>query len=118
MPSRRYIDTYVHLGRIGVMIEIACETAMPLKSTEFATLAHDLAMQIAAGNPADIPSLIHQKSIRSSDKSVCALLESAEQYFSEKIQIIRFIRWSIDDPEPVEDKPPPKRPANVMRVVK
>lgn len=121
MLSRRYIDTYTHGGRIGVMIELECETTVPLKSADFVVLVHDLAMQIAAQNPADISTLFHQSSIRNPDETVCDLLEHAEQKYSEKIKIIRFVRWSIDDPDPVDEDrtdPPPKRPASMMRVVK
>lgn len=45
------IDTYVHDGRIGVVLELNCETEFVAKLDEFKTLAHQIAMQIAAMNP-------------------------------------------------------------------
>jgi len=46
------IETYVHGGgKIGVMVEVNCETDFVAATPEFQTLAHDLALQIAASNP-------------------------------------------------------------------
>jgi len=56
------IETYVHGGgKIGVMVEVNCETDFVAATKEFQTLAHDLALQIAASNPryvsqADVPA--------------------------------------------------------------
>ena len=54
------IESYVHSGRIGVLLELNCETDFVAKTDEFKALAHDLAMQVAAMSPkwvssADIP---------------------------------------------------------------
>lgn len=46
------LKTYVHGGgRIGVMVEINCETDFVAKTDDFKSLAHDIALQIAAKNP-------------------------------------------------------------------
>jgi elongation factor Ts len=46
------IESYIHAGsRIGVLIELNCETDFVAKTESFKNLAHDLAMQIAAMNP-------------------------------------------------------------------
>lgn len=45
------IDAYVHDGRIGVVLELNCETEFVAKLDEFKTLAHQLAMQVAAMSP-------------------------------------------------------------------
>ena len=46
------IETYVHLGgKIGVMVEVNCETDFVAHTEEFKELAHDLALQIAAMSP-------------------------------------------------------------------
>ncbi len=54
------VDAYVHSGRIGVLVEVNCETDFVAKTEEFKTLVHDIALQISASNPqyislADIP---------------------------------------------------------------
>jgi len=45
------IESYVHGGRIGVLVELNCETDFVARTDEFKTLAHEIAMQIAAMNP-------------------------------------------------------------------
>lgn len=45
------IDSYVHSDRIGVVVEINCETDFVARLPEFREFAHQMAMQIAAMNP-------------------------------------------------------------------
>lgn len=45
------IDTYVHDGRLGAIVEVNCETSFVAKTDEFKDLAHKLAMQIASMAP-------------------------------------------------------------------
>ncbi|MCU7933191.1 MAG: hypothetical protein KZQ90_20550 [Candidatus Thiodiazotropha sp. (ex Codakia rugifera)] len=63
MSSNRYIETYTHNGRIGVIVEIACETSIPRSDKEFQVLAKDVAMHIAALNPKDVSDLLQQNFI-------------------------------------------------------
>jgi elongation factor Ts len=47
------VGSYIHPGaRVGVLVEINCETDFVAKTTEFQTLVKDVAMHIAAGSPA------------------------------------------------------------------
>jgi len=55
------IDSYVHSGRIGVVVELNCETDFVARLDDFKKLAHEIAMQVAAMNPkyvteAEIPA--------------------------------------------------------------
>lgn len=55
------IDSYVHGGRIGVVVEVNCETDFVARLDAFKLLAHEIALQIAAMSPlyvseADIPA--------------------------------------------------------------
>ncbi len=46
------VESYIHMGgKIGVLVEINCETDFVAKTDEFKELAHDIAMQIAAAKP-------------------------------------------------------------------
>lgn len=45
------IDSYIHDGRIGAIVEINCETSFVAKTDEFKDLAHKIAMQVASMNP-------------------------------------------------------------------
>ena len=58
------IELYSHgNGRVGVMVEVNCETDFVARSEQFRNLAHEIALQIAAGAPhyvreGEIPQLI------------------------------------------------------------
>ena len=45
------IFSYVHRGRIGVLVEINCETDFVARNEEFKKFGKDIAMQIAASHP-------------------------------------------------------------------
>lgn len=46
------IDSYIHgVGRIGVLVEVNCETDFVAKTDDFRVLAREIAMQIAAAKP-------------------------------------------------------------------
>jgi elongation factor Ts len=45
------VGTYVHSGKIGVMVEINCETDFVARNPDFQALVNDIAMHIAAANP-------------------------------------------------------------------
>lgn len=56
------VELYSHGGgRVGVMVEVNCETDFVARTEQFRTFAHDLALQVAAANPryldvADVPT--------------------------------------------------------------
>ncbi len=60
--SEGVVEVYEHPGsRVGVMLELNCETDFVARNEQFLTLAHDLALHIAAMNPQylnaeDVPS--------------------------------------------------------------
>lgn len=61
------IECYAHAGgRIGVIVEINCETDFVARNQDFKDFAHDIAMQIAASNPLyvsreDVPEDVIEK---------------------------------------------------------
>ncbi len=63
------IDSYIHPGgRIGVLLEVTCETDFVARSEDFRTMVHDIAMHIAAAVPKyvqreDIPEEKVQKEL-------------------------------------------------------
>jgi len=61
------VDSYIHGGgRIGVLVEVNCETDFVAKTDEFKTFVRDIAMHIAASNPQyltreDVPEQVIEK---------------------------------------------------------
>ena len=46
------VDSYIHMGgKVGVLLEVNCETDFVARGDQFKELVHDIALQIAAANP-------------------------------------------------------------------
>ena len=68
--SEGLIESYIHMGKIGTLVEVNCETDFVARTDDFKELARDIAMHIAATNPLylsreDVPQdvLEHEKEI-------------------------------------------------------
>ena len=68
--SQGLVSSYIHMDRIGVLLELNCETDFVARTEDFRELAKDIAMQIAAAAPAyvrreDVPGDVtsHEKDI-------------------------------------------------------
>lgn len=103
-----FISTYVHAtGTTGVMLELLCETDFVAKNDEFKALARDIAMHVTATNPKFIKledageepesALLEQAFIKNPEVTIKNLLESATQKFGEKIELSRFVRYSVSE---------------------
>ena len=94
--SQGLIESYIHgNGRVGVLVELLCETDFVAKTDEFKHLAHELAMQIAAMNPKNVDSLQKQEYIRDSSMTIEHLIKSIVGKLGENITIGRFQRFSL-----------------------
>ncbi len=52
IASQGIVDSYIHMGgKIGVLVEVNCETDFVAKSEQFTNFVHDISMQIAAAKP-------------------------------------------------------------------
>ncbi len=90
------VDTYIHAGgKVGVMVEVNCETDFVAKTDEFKILVHEVAMQVAAMDPKDIDALLKQEYIRDSAKTVDELVKETIAKVGENIKIARFIRFEL-----------------------
>jgi len=49
--SEGLIESYIHMGKIGTMVEVNCETDFVARTDDFKQLVKDIAMHIAAANP-------------------------------------------------------------------
>ena len=59
------VDSYVHSGRIGVLVEVNCETDFVARTDDFKALVHDIALQVSASNPEyisekDVPDAVRE----------------------------------------------------------
>jgi len=95
--SQGLIESYIHQnGRVGAMVEILCETDFVARTTEFKNLAHEIAMQVAAMNPKDIPALLGQDYIRDGSMKIEGLVKSAIAKLGENIVVKQIQRFEIE----------------------
>lgn len=91
------IESYVHGGRIGVLLEIASESDFVAKNAEFKELAHQISLQIASMNPKNVDELLKQEFIMDSSQTIKDLIESKIAKIRENIKINRFIRFELGE---------------------
>lgn len=93
--SAGVVETYSHAGRVGVLVEVLCETDFVAKTEDFKTLAHELALQIASMSPETAEELVEQDYIRDPSLKIGDLIKSAIAKLGENIKIGRFSRISL-----------------------
>lgn len=90
-----FLESYIHNGRIGVLLELRSETDFVARSEPFRALAHDLAMHIAAAAPLDPQSLLTQPYIRDESVTVETLIKNTIAKVGENIRVERFCRYEL-----------------------
>lgn len=88
-----WVDAYSHNGRIGVLVEVHCETDFVARNPDFKNFAHDLSLQISSMNPQNVEELLAQPFIKDERQTVNQLLTDLTAKMGEKIVIARFTRY-------------------------
>ena len=91
------VEAYAHLGKIGVLIEVNCETDFVAKTPEFAAFCKDVAMQIAAVPSETVAALLDQPFIKNEALTIRDLLNSLVAKTGEKIVISRCTRFRLGE---------------------
>lgn len=110
------IESYIHTGgRIGVLVEVNCETDFVARNEEFKKFVKDIAMQIAACNPVyikkeDVPKevldkevslnqicLLEQPFIKDENQTINDYLVATIAKVGENIVISRFTRYQLGE---------------------
>ena len=107
------IESYIHSGgRIGVLVEVNCETDFAARTDDFKELAHDVAMQVAAMAPEYVTAeeapeqngavpqeavLMQQPFIKDPTKTIQDLVNEAIGKLGENIRVRRFTRFSLGE---------------------
>ncbi|MDP3758305.1 MAG: translation elongation factor Ts [Candidatus Daviesbacteria bacterium] len=89
------VETYSHGGKVGVLVEVLCETYFVARTEDFKNLAHELSLQIASMNPASVEELLSQEYIRDNSLTVEQLIKSVIGKVGENIQVGRFERVAL-----------------------
>ena len=91
------VGTYSHDGRIGVVVEVNCETDFVAKTDEFKELVKDLCLHIAASEPADEKELLTQPFVKDPDKTVGDYIKEHIAKLGENIVVKRFKRFGLGE---------------------
>jgi elongation factor Ts len=105
------VESYIHGGgRIGVLLELNCETDFVANTADFRQLARDIAMQIAAMNPAvvhiDDRTVEHEGSdaeivlmaqpfIKEPGRTIADLVKDVIARTGENVRVTRFVRFEL-----------------------
>jgi elongation factor Ts len=91
------VESYIHMGgRIGVLIEVNCETDFVAKTEEFKGFVKNMAMQVAASNPGYISrDEIQEETIEKEKKILMqqALNEGKPEHIVEKMVVGRIEKY-------------------------
>lgn len=91
------IDVYSHGGKVGVLVELLCETDFVARTEDFKNLAHELSLQVASMNPSSVEDLLKQEYIRDNTLIIDQLVKSVSGKLGENIQVGRFERVALGD---------------------
>lgn len=91
------IGSYVHDGRIGVLVEVNCETDFVAKTDEFKELVKDLCLHIAASDPENESELLKQPFVKDPAKTVEDVVKQANAKLGENIVLRRFSRIALGE---------------------
>ena len=105
------VEAYIHGGgRIGVIVEVQCETDFVARTDTFRQLAKDVAMQVAAMNPmaltpeevpaehngtAEENALLTQNFIKDGSRTIQQLVQDVVASTGENVRIARFARFEL-----------------------
>ncbi|MEE4383829.1 MAG: hypothetical protein V2J02_17645 [Pseudomonadales bacterium] len=95
-----HIETYGHGDRIGVVLDLSAGDAFTLRTSEFRRFARDLALHIAAADPADekgeadITALLNQPFFKDESMTVRDLFDRCSTQLGTPVHIHRYVRLS------------------------
>ena len=91
------VEAYIHSeGRLGVLVEVNCETDFVARTPEFKTLAHDVALQIAATDPRYVSRDEVPAEVIATEREVYLAQAKAERkpdYIAPKIAEGKLEKW-------------------------
>ncbi len=89
------LESYIHNGRVGVLLELRMETDFVAKSDPVKQLAKDIAMQIVSMAPESVDNLLKQPFVKDQDMTIEALLKNTIAKVGENMKIARFARYQV-----------------------
>jgi elongation factor Ts len=89
------LESYIHNGRVGVLLELRSETDFVAKSEPVKALAHNLSMHIAAMGPDSVEALLAQPYVKDDSKTIDEVIKGTIAIVGENLKVARFARYQI-----------------------
>ena len=90
------VASYIHGNKkMGVLVELSCETDFVAQNDEFVSASNQIAMHIGAMEPADVAALLEQPFIMNPELTIKQVVDGLVQKTGERVEIARFVRYSI-----------------------
>lgn len=89
------LESYIHNGRVGVLLELRCETDFVARAEPVRNLAHELAMHIAAMDPESVEALLAQPYVKDPVQTVEQVLKQVIAKVGENMKIAKFVRYQL-----------------------
>ncbi len=89
------LESYIHNGRVGVLLELRCETDFVARTDSVKELARHLAMQVAAMSAPTVAELLDQPFIRDASMTVAMLIKGVVAKVGENLRVERFVRYEL-----------------------
>src|SRR3989344_1948707 len=87
------LESYIHNGRVGVLLELRCETDFVARAEPVRQLVHELAMYIAAMDPENVEALLAQPYVKDPMQTVEQVLKQVIAKVGENMKIAKFVRY-------------------------
>jgi len=87
--------SYVHGGKIGVLVTLLCETDFVAKTEDFQKLGKEICLQVASMNPANVEELLAQPSIRDGSLTINDMIKGVIGKLGENIKIGEINRLQV-----------------------
>lgn len=84
-----------HNKKIGVLLELGCETDFVAKNADFQKLGQELVMQVASMKPKNLKELLGQPYIKDLSKTIDNLIKEYILKMGENIKVRKFVRYEI-----------------------
>ena len=90
------VHSYIHGdGKVGVLMELLCETDFVARTGDFQKLAHELCLQVASMDPQDTKELLNQDYIRNPKIKIIDLVKQEIGKLGENMIVSRFTRYQL-----------------------
>ena len=95
VTSQGLVDSYIHLGKIGVLVEVNCETDFVARNENFKEFVHEIALHVAASDAKSVSELLIEKYFRDETTTIEELLHETIAKIGENIKIKRFEKYVL-----------------------